>query len=240
MSAWKQSPPLKGFGNDGAFGSVRFFPQVEVVSGPPRLLRFAVCAVRFWNVQLLFPLSLFTLILYAQFPWPSLSSSRCLCAAWTRAPSATCLLNTCKALGGSMNSCIAGRGARDKRRPSGRKDVGYEICSFYWARRLQWRANGTGRLKSFAERGPNIKLNHRHRTHSSHSNCPLNCCTQRGPFQLESHSSFKMPCKHTDRMETRPRTSTLGRYLWQHSRPSSCCLLLHFENFYCFLQNLVP
>lgn len=151
---------------------------------------------------------------YTQFPWPSLSSSCCLCGSHARRTltfTAECRLlrNTCKALGGSctsnsMHSCIAGRSACDKRRPAGKKDVGYEICSFYLARRLQWRANGTARLKSFTEKGPNIKLNHRSGTHSSHSNCSLYCGTSSGLFHWERHLFFKIPCKHTDDMETRP------------------------------------
>lgn len=151
-------------------------------------------------------------------------------------------VNTCKALGGSrtpnsMHSCLAGRRARDERRPAGRKDVGYEICSFYLARRHQWRANGTARLKSFAEKGRNIRLNHRNGTHSSRSNCSLYCGTQSGLFHFERHSSFKMPCKHADHMETTPTTWTLGNYYrlitWDHR---AAIYFFTWENFYCFLQ----
>lgn len=188
---------------------------------------------------------------YAQFPWPSLPSSRCLCAARacrTLTFTAECRtpLNTCKALGGSrtsnsMHSCIAGRGARVKWIPAGRKDVGYEICSFYLARRQQWRANGTARLKSFAEKGTNIKLNHRNGTHSSHSNCPLYCGTPSGLFHLESHSSFKVPCANTviawKRDTKHGHLETINGSTWGHC---SVICLVALDNFYCFLQHLIP
>lgn len=181
-----------------------------------------LCAVRYWNVKLLFPLSLFTLvhtvslteILLLSLPFRRSSAAYIDIHAKCRLPR-----NTCKALGGSctsnsMHSCIAGRSTRGKRRPAGRKDVGYEIYCFYLARRHQWRANGTAQLKSFAEKGPNIKRNHRNGTHSSHSNCSLYCGSPSGLFQFERHSSYKKPCTCTctDHMETRTTTWTLGNY----------------------------
>lgn len=140
----------------------RFSRSRGCLGGSQWILRFAVRR-RVLKCEATVPTLAFHTRSYTQFPWPSLSSSRCLCATGARRTltfTAECRSpwNTCKTLGGSrtsnsMHSCFAGRSARDKRRPAGRKDVCYEICSFYLARRHQWRANGTARLKSFAEKG---------------------------------------------------------------------------------------
>lgn len=197
------------------------FPEADAVGGSQWILRFAARR-RILKCEATVPTLAFHTRSYSQFPWPS-PSSRCLSA--TRARHILTFTaefrspwNTCKTLGGSrtsnsMHSCFAGRSTLDKRRPAGRKDVCYEICSFYVARQHHWRANGAARLKSLAEKGPNIKLNNRNGTHSSHSSCSLYCCTPNGLFQLERHSSFKMPCKYTDHMETmRPTAWAFGNY----------------------------